>query len=167
MFFNACKNDDPVIPNEEELITTLNMTMISQDMTDTVHYSFVDLDGDGGNKPIVMVSALKANTTYSASLTLLNEVENPAEDITAEVIEEGDEHQVFYVLDGANLTMIYDDMDKNGNPLGVKTTITTGAESNGTMKVILRHEPTKPNNGDPSSAEGETDIEVTFNVAIL
>ena len=42
---SSCKKDDLIIPNEEELITTLNYTLVSQSTSDTVLLSFVDLDG--------------------------------------------------------------------------------------------------------------------------
>ncbi|MFT7376933.1 MAG: hypothetical protein ACI88Z_000758, partial [Sphingobacteriales bacterium] len=55
-------------------------------------------------------------------------------------------------------------------PLGLQTTITTTDVGNGTLTVILRHEPNKSAsgvaNGDISNAGGETDIEVTFNITV-
>ena len=73
----SCNPDevvDPVIPNEEEVITTLNLTLTS-DSGAVVVFSFQDLDGDGGNAPIQSGDTLQNNTTYSAVLELLNETE--------------------------------------------------------------------------------------------
>lgn len=102
---------------------------------------------------------------YAANVELLNELESPVEDITAEVEEEADEHQFFYVIaDGLNLTFSYDDEDSDSNPIGLSTTWFNGEPSS--VTVILRHEPTKPNNGTPADAGGESDIEVNFNFTI-
>ena len=92
LLLTSCDKDDPVIPNEEELITTVNYTLTSSDGQDVVLLSFVDLDGDGENQPTIMGGTLSANTVYTGSIELLNEAESPAEDITEEVQEEDDEH---------------------------------------------------------------------------
>ncbi|MFB0942128.1 MAG: type 1 periplasmic binding fold superfamily protein, partial [Patiriisocius sp.] len=101
----------------------------------------------------------------------LNETEDPAEDITQEVIEEADEHQVFYTIsEGLNIQTTYEDQDSQGNPLGLQITLTTGAASEGSLTVTLRHEPNKSaegvSDGDITNAGGETDITTTFNVSI-
>ena len=168
VFFASCDDDDPIIDNEEEVITRLVWTLTPDDAAnETVTYSFVDTDGDGGNDPVVSsTGTLVANASYAGSVTFANEDEQ----ITPEVMEEDDEHQVFYVVDGTlNLTPAYDDMDGDGNPLGLQTTVTTGDASFGNFTIILRHEPMKDaaaTIGNPAAAGGETDIEVTFGTAI-
>jgi hypothetical protein len=166
----SCDPDDPDPVNEEEVITTLTYTLQPTAGGSPVVFSFRDIDGDGGLDPMISAGSLAANTEYNGSVTLLNETEDPAEDITEEVREEDDEHQLFYVISGANANIIYLDQDGDGNPLGLMTRLTTGEASTGTITVILRHEPDKsvlgadPN--DPVLAGGETDIEVTFNLDI-
>lgn len=168
----SCKKDeDPVIPNEEELITTLNYTLISQNPADTVVLRFQDLDGEGGNDPVIIGGTLMANTVYNGSLELLNEQENPAEDITEEVETEAEEHQFFFeVSNGLDATVAYDDTDANGNPLGLASVINSNSVSSGKLIVILRHEPDKNaagvSDGDITNAGGETDIQVEFDVDI-
>jgi hypothetical protein len=166
ILFTACSGTDPEIPNEEELITSFKINLISEDGKDSIEWSFDDIDGDGGEEPIISVTSLKENTTYNATISISNETINPVQNITEEVLEEGTSHQLFYVVNGPELTVTYDDEDLDGNPLGLKIKMKTGKESIGGLKVILRHEPIKPNNGDPKNAEGETDIEIDFFVAI-
>lgn len=167
--FWSCEKNDPEIQNEEELITTLSYTLTAPDNSKIV-LSFKDLDGDGGNAPVITSGVLKANTAYTGVLTLLNESVSPADDITKEVLEEADEHQLFFTLTQANMTVTYDDTDKNGNPLGLKTKVTTRAASSGKLKITLKHEPNKTamgvKDGNIANAGGETDIEVEFNVQI-
>ncbi|MEC8627677.1 MAG: type 1 periplasmic binding fold superfamily protein [Bacteroidota bacterium] len=167
MTFSACSEDDtpPPPPNEEEVITTLNV-FLTDDNGNTVTFSFVDLDGEGGNAPTITGGDLSIGTAYSGTITLLNESETPAEDITLEIQEEDDEHQFFFSSDDA--TFAYTDQDDNGNPVGLTFDMTTGSTSNSSaaMTVILRHDPDKAgagvSDGDITNAGGETDIEVTF-----
>lgn len=170
-FISSCDNDDPEPVNEEELITTVNLTFTNTaNSSDVVTASFQDLDGEGGNAPSIDDITLSANTTYSVAIEFLNEQENPIEDITEEVAEEDDEHQVFFVASGANFTYAYNDADGNGNPLGLNGRATTGAAGSGTLQVLLLHEPNKTasgvTNGDPSNAGGESDVDITFSLNI-
>jgi len=169
--FTACDSDDPEPVNEEELITTVELTFTNDnDASDVVSASFTDIDGEGGNDPIIDNISLMANATYTLTVRFLNEEETPAEDITEEVEEEDEDHQVFYVATGAEFTYAYGDQDSNQNPLGLTGTVTTGAASNGTLQVILIHEPNKTaagvRDGDPTNAGIESDIDVTFNLSI-
>lgn len=172
--FTACDDDDdnpppPAMDNEEEVITTLNYTLISAG-GDTVVFSFRDLDGDGGNAPVIMEGTLDTNTTYSGSVQLWNETETPAEDITIEIRDEDDEHQFFYTPAGNNVTFSYADMDENNLPVGLLTTVTTAGTGSSTVTITLRHEPDKTamgvSSGDITNAGGETDIEVNFTFAV-
>jgi len=91
LFITSCEKDepeDPIIPNEEEVITTLNFTLTPDGGGTPVVLSFQDLDGDGGNAPTISEGTLDNNTIYNGSLELLNELEDPAEDITLEGAEE-------------------------------------------------------------------------------
>lgn len=169
LFLSACKKEDPIIPNEEEVITTMTYTLTPVGGGSGVVFYFQDLDGDGGNNPIITNGNLAANTSYNGVLTLLNETETPAGDITSEVKKEGIEHQFFFIIEGAassNATVNYNDTDANGNPLGLSTTFITTDVSNGRLTIVLRHSPTKPNDGSLLGAGGETDIEVTFDLII-
>lgn len=168
--FSACGSDDPEPVNEEELITTVRVTFSNVDLPAVVA-SFTDLDGPGGEDPEIISPNLMENTTYTVSVEFLNELESPAENITEEVEEEADEHQVFVIPGaGLNLTYAYNDEDGNGNPIGLSGTVTTGDASTGNLTVTLLHEPNKSaanvSSGDPANAGGETDVTVTFTVNI-
>ena len=100
LIFASCSDDDDNTPdavNEEEVITTLTVTLESG--SDTVVMQYQDLDGDGPDAATVTVSgSLNANTTYDGSIVLLNETEDPAENITEEIEEEDLDHQFFYTV---------------------------------------------------------------------
>lgn len=164
VIISCSKDDDSPEPiNEEEVIT--NMTVVLNPGNITLKSQ--DLDSDGPNAPNVTVSGnLSANTTYTGSVTFLNELESPAEDITEEVEEEDDEHQVIFVSSGVALSVSDLNTDGNGNDLGTQFSLSTAAAGSGTLRIVLRHEPTKPNDGTLAGAGGETDIDVSFNVTV-
>ena len=169
----ACSDDDEPIPiNEEEVITTLTVTLAPQSGGSPIFLQSRDLDGDGPNPPVVTVSGpLQSGQVYNGSIELLNETESPAEDITEEVEEEDDEHQFFYLIGGTlDLTTDYTDQDDDGNPIGLTFTATAGAASNGILTVVLRHEPDKDaagvSDGEIANAGGETDISQDFSLEI-
>lgn len=169
LVFTGCSNDDdaPAPVNEEEVITTLSVTLVPTAGGNTITLTSRDLDGDGPDAPVVTVSGnLAANATYTGAVAVLNETETPAENITLEVVEEDLEHQFFFVA-GGNLDITTNgfNLDSDGNILGTTFNVTTGAASTGTYTVTLIHEPMKPNTG-VADAGGETDIEVTFDVTI-
>ena len=167
---SSCDDDDPVIPNEEELITTLRYILTPASGSPIVILSFQDVDGDGGNAPIIMGGILTANTVYSGSLELLNEAASPTANISDEIEEEKEDHQFFFSSTLAEVTVEYDDLDNNGNPVGLSTKLTTGAAGNGILNIVLRHQPDKSASGvgagDISNAGGETDIEVEFEIIV-
>ena len=166
----GCKKDDPEPENEEELITTATLTFTPVGGGSAVNLKFSDPDGNGGNAATITGGVLQANKQYTISVVLLNESVSPAEDITAEVKEEAEEHQFFYQTTGASIVFAYDDADANGKPIGIKAKATTAAASKGTLTFILRHEPNKGANGvaagDITNAGGETDISVAFPLEI-
>lgn len=170
--FVACSNEDPEPVNEEELITTVRVTFTNTtNSSDVATAVFQDLDGPGGNAPVLTDPTLAANSTYTVTIQFLNEQESPAENITEEVAEESNDHQVFYVPGtGLNYSYAYADQDGNGNPLGLSGMTTTGAASTGSLTVSLIHEGNKTaagvSSGDPTNAGGETDVTVTFAVII-
>tara|TARA_Y100000385_G_C13026540_1_gene608673 strand:+ start:186 stop:722 length:537 start_codon:yes stop_codon:yes gene_type:complete len=163
----SCQPVDPTDPNEEELITTFTVDLIGPSSSATL--SYVDLDGDGGSAPVISVDSLESNTVYTGSLTLLNEIDSPAEDITAEIFDEADDHQFFFSSTGASV-FTYNDQDSDGNPVGLEFELTTASSGTENYSIILRHEPVKTaagvSEGDITNAGGETDIEVVFEVVI-
>lgn len=168
LVFSQCDTEEPEAENEEELITTVTMTF-SAVGSDDVEFILYDADGDGPIAPVYTNGTLAANTTYTVEIEVLNEEEN--ENITEEILEEDEEHQFFFQKsNGLNLDFAYGDADDDGNPIGVASVFTTGEASEGTLTVILRHEPNKSadgvKNGDITNANGETDVQAIFNVVI-
>ena len=180
IFFGlSCSSDDdaqPVPPNEEEVITKLTYTLISQsEATEIVEFSFEDRDGEGGNPATIINAVLKPSTTYSGTVTVENTIDPLSViDITEEVEEEAEDHQFFYTTTAIQVEISYDSendvVDQNNNPVGIRTILRTGLDTNGSLRVILRHQPDKTAEGlridNPDMAGGESDIDVTFSVVV-
>ena len=162
----ACEKEDPVIPNEEELITTLTYRLEPLGSGNVVELKFQDLDGEGGNDPIITTTPLSANTTYHGRIIMMNDLAVPPVNISDEVEEESETHQLFYILDALKVEIEYMDTDQQGSPLGLITSLSTGSETSGSLTIVLRHEPKKPNDGTLEDAGGETDIEVMFDIVV-
>lgn len=161
----SCHPDDPKPVNEEEVITTIRITLTPEMGTRPVNLVFFDADGEQGNiQPEITVSgSLQASMTYAAVITLANETVNPALDVSAEISEEGNDH-LFCFTSGTDISIAYADDDSNGRPIGLRSVWQTGNPGATSVTVVLRHQPGTKTGDCPGS--GETDAEVTFNVAI-
>lgn len=171
--FTSCRKDDPEPENEEELITTVQLTFTPSAAGATpVVARWRDLDGDGGNPPVVDAVTLQRGTTYNMAIRLLDETKTPAKNITEEIEEEDEAHQFFFTATGlAGMTIAYVDRDSNIRPIGLSNTVTTPDNAaTGTLTVILRHDLNKAAagvaNGDITNAGGETDVQAPFSVTI-
>ncbi|MCR5863445.1 type 1 periplasmic binding fold superfamily protein [Flavobacterium sp. J372] len=177
LFAASCSDDDATtaVPvNEEEVITTVTATFVPQGGGDTVTLTYRDLDGDGPNLPVPTISGpFISGKTYAGSVTFLNELVNPAENITEEIEEEGDEHQIFFVQTGGNLgTFTYTDTDVNGKPVGLNVNFnTSNTAATGQLRIVLVHEPNKNAEGVAqgiiTNAGGATDAEAVFNIQVV
>ncbi|MCY3772492.1 MAG: type 1 periplasmic binding fold superfamily protein [Gemmatimonadetes bacterium] len=161
-------------PGEVELITTLRITLTPQGGGAPVTAQFQDLDGEGGNAPVVGKIVVNAGTVYDGVIQELNETESPPEDITEEVKEEAEAHQLFFhTLGGfAPATVAYADKESDyvtnsgvDHPVGVRFTLTVPANArNGQFRIVQSHYDDAPKDGVTPS--DETDIEVTFEVEV-
>ncbi len=172
--------------NEQEVITTVKVTFTPAGGGNALEFAFADPENDGS--PVIDDVALENGTSYTMAVAFLNELEDPAEDITAEVEEESDEHQVFVYGSGVSgpatgenaaalVTHAYADTDANDLPVGLSNTITATAAGSAELKVMLRHLPveneTAQKVADLAAAlaagetlPGEPDVDVTFPLVV-
>ncbi len=172
----ACSDDDDTdgAETDQELITSVNLILTSA--SETLMGS-ADLQDDG-TFAITSPNPLDANTDYAISFEILNEEEDPVEDVTEEIREEAEEHQIFYVTTG-DLSVVVTDTEadyENGNmegddlPVGLAATLTTSIAESATLRATLRHLP--PVNGVPQKTantvitDGESDFDLTFDITV-
>ncbi len=162
ILLNSCKKDDPQPVNEEELITTLVVSLKDVATGFTSTFIFKDPDGEGGNGPTQFDEInMEAGKEYDCTLSVLNESVSPAEDITEEIMEEDVDHQFYFTPSGSSASVTTTDIDAVGLPVGLESNWDAGAAGTGTMKITLKHKPGEKAAGD-TIAVGETDIEITF-----
>lgn len=156
---------------ESEIITTVTLTFTPQGGGDAVVAAFSDPDGAGGVSGMAEPIVLTAGTTYDLAVAFTNELGSPAEDITAEVEEEAESHQIFITGTGVSGPAAGDDpsavvvqayadtestygADTDGAdlPVGLAHTITAAAAGAGTFSVQLQHMP--PLNGEALKVAG-------------
>jgi len=168
--WQACKKDAdlPKLPspiNEPEVITSLKFTFIdSANAANVITASFIDADGDGGNQPTTFDTIkLKSNTTYLCRVALFNGILN--EEITPEIEAEANDHLFIYKTSGVNLNIAITDADSNNPPLpiGLNARWRTASISNGTVQIILKHQ---PGIKDGTEAPGDTDVDLSFQTKI-
>ena len=168
---NFTTPESETIVNEEEIITTMIVTLTANDGSADVVLQMQDLDGNGANVPVITVgSPISGMTSYSGSIVWLNETEDPAENVTLEILQEADEHQVFFTIgDGLPIQVVYADEDSNGYPVGVDFILApteAGVTGSGSLIITLVSEPVKPNDGTVGSAGGSTEIQASFPVVV-
>lgn len=179
--FSGCGDDDvPPAENEEEIINSVTLTFSPVGGGSDVVATYLDPDGEGTEDPRLTNIELSTGTAYSLSITMANTLETPAEDITEEVEEEGDEHQIFFQWTddifsdptgrgniNATGTVNYTDEDADGNPIGLSTTWTTVNQSlsGGEFRILLKHQPDIKSSSS-SSSDGETDIDITWTLNV-
>ena len=167
LFTVSCKDEEVVVEEENELITTVKLNFTSGGTTQSFKYS--DPDGDGGKAPTIDAITLKPNTTYTLTVEVLDESKMPVSNITEEVKEESDEHLFVYTPTPSNLlTYTYGDKDAKNFGIGITGSAKTNAAGTGKLKVQLRHQPpiigkaTK----DGTATPGSDDINIDFNVTV-
>lgn len=175
IFFTACEKDDPVtnpVVTEEELITTLKLTVTdSNNISSSFVYKIENGFGSTTQGSIqIDTIKLEPNYVYSYSLAVLNESEDPAENITTEVISEKDEHLFFLASSPAtgagSIEQSDGNTDNGGHPFRQSGKLTTGAAGSGTLTITLLHEPTDKHGTSTAATGGETDAEAIFPVLL-
>jgi hypothetical protein len=126
-----------------------------------------DLDGDGGNPPVVDTLTLQAGLIYTGRIELSDESVTPTQSRTAEIENFSDTHLFrFTPLQGAQGRVIVSNLnpDSKGQPFGIRFDLqsTSGGTANGSLRILLEHHDT----GDKGSGIFDTDIEATFPVVI-
>ncbi|MBX2922650.1 MAG: hypothetical protein KF746_10700 [Chitinophagaceae bacterium] len=155
--------------NDNEVITTVELHFTEQGTSNVKTFKWEDLDGDGGNAPVIEEITLTPDKVYDVHIKLLDKTKTPVEDVTEEVEEESQDHRFYFIpTAGSNITIDNLDNDDNDIPLGLTSTWTTAAAATGSVNVVLRHYPNGGKaEGDPvNSSKSSSDVDVTFNTKL-
>lgn len=197
-FLTACGDDvgnadsnggsDGIEFNPNEVMTTIKLTFTPASGGESFVVTWADPENDGS--PVIDDMTLTNGESYTVGVEFMNELVDPSVDVTPEIRDEKDEHQVFFTgtaVEGpchtsnpdAVVEHAYDDADSNGFSIGLTNTFTAKAAGTGVLSVLLRHMP--PINGEAvktgtladvidsgriTDLPGTTDINVDFNVTV-
>ena len=94
--FTACEEDEAAPEEEEEMEVITDVKLIFTPASGSaVEATAQDPDGEGVQELQVKDAInLAANTTYTLTFDIKNNLETPGEDIGEEIKEEDDEHQI-------------------------------------------------------------------------
>ena len=178
LFISCDKDDTPDAENEIEVFTkaVIVVTNLSDDSSET--YNFEVEEHDHEHSVIVQAQEdeeghgdhteieLESDSEYKFEITFLNDSDpNNVIDMTEEVIEEADEHLVFYELIGDGIsydTTSGDTLDSEGNALNLVTKWTTTAATVVDVEAYLIHQPTSKTGTTRDDFGGATDVEIEF-----
>lgn len=152
--------------HDHDYATTVIVTLVNQSNTsDTIRVTWKDLDGPGGALPSTIDTLkLQSDITYKGKIELYNESKNPRTDITAEIREDGYEHQFFFTPSAGIANLIewtITDKDKNNLPIGLEFEVKTksGNGQNGKINIVLSHFDSITKDGMRKSLESDIDID--------
>ncbi|MCA9648419.1 MAG: hypothetical protein H6712_34360 [Myxococcales bacterium] len=158
--------------NEEtEIITTVTLTFTPQGGGSPVVAAFNDPDGDGGVSGESDPISLTTGTSYDLAIAFTNELVDPPEEITAEIEEEAEQHQIFVYGEGVSgpaagddptalVVHAYADLESSYGPnevgedlpVGLLGTVMAANAGTGSLQVRLQHLPEL--NGSPQKVPG-------------
>lgn len=167
----GCRQDNPASADEQEKITTLKLKLTPVTGGVPIEATWRDLDGPGGNPPVITPLNLRAGVTYNGEVEVKDESKNPPEDKTEEIEEEGDEHLFIYTVGGGaqgRLTITRTDRDKNGLEIGLtfRAAVSAGPAASGNLRVTLYHYSSSVRKTAALQPGPEIDIDATFPVNI-
>jgi hypothetical protein len=181
LVFSSCKKDDPKKPiatNSQEVLTTVLLTGYNIDDSLNAKYQFSykweDLDGDGGNSPIIDTIALDSGIRYNCQVLILDKTKSPIETVSDEIEKEKNAHQFFYTpstnLVGKFSTEVLDFDDNNPKlPVGLEFNVLTKSNQTynlpliGSLNIVLSH---YDGVQKTTSKSDESDIDINFPVKL-
>ena len=181
----SCDKGEPVVVHEHEVFTRVVLEVKKDGETNFKKYTFEveghddhghddqgdDDHGDNDHGDEHTEVELDTNSTYHVGIFFYNDSDpDNIEDVTLEIIEEADVHQIFYEMteiSGFSIAAASDDIkDSNGNPLFLKTNWTTTSETSGDVVAYLIHEATSKTGSTRADFGGATDVEIEFEVHV-
>ena len=181
----SCDKGEPAVVHEHEVFTRVVLEVKKDGEANFKKYTFEveghddhgdddhgdDDHGDDDHGDEHTEVELDTNSTYHVSIFFYNDSDpDNIEDVTLEIIEEADVHQVFYEMTeipGFSIAAASDDTkDSNGNPLFLKTKWTTTSETSGDVMAYLIHEPTSKTGSTRADFGGAIDVQIEFEVHV-
>ena len=175
----ACDSDDPndgPDAGDQELITTVEITLTPQGGGTSVRLLATDENGDGIGVAYGDPGLLAAGTTYSGSIRLLDDPNGVA--VTEQIAAEADEHLFAYgsSVQGVSVAITdtesdYLEEDQGFEDYAVGLTfdvvVAAGASGTGTLSATLYHFGDEENpKASSTDTSDDTDVELAFPISV-
>ena len=154
--------------HDHEVITRVVLTLTDSAGT-SQNVTWSDPEGDGNSTADDVT--LVAGETYDVQVAFWNDLSEPVEEMTPEIVDEADEHQIF-VFAPAFIDAAIVDTDENGLDLGLEQEWSAVEVGTDTLSLGLRHMPeedgtaVKTADMDVDNLPGEWDVYVDFAVTV-
>ena len=158
----SCSKDDPDGINEQEFISNVVISVTSPDG------SLQTIDWDLSETNMETIN-LKANSNYSVGLSFENRSDpTDIEDVTLEIIDEADEHQVFFEFADISVDVTSANNDTKVGSRGVllKSVWNASSTGSGIVRVYLIRQPTTFNATNREGFGGFNDVSIDIPVTI-
>jgi len=162
IFIYSCSKDDPDAINEQEFISNVVISVTSPDG------SLQTIDWDLSETNMETIN-LKVNSNYNVGLSFENRSDpTDIEDITLEIIDEADEHQVFFEFADVSIdvTSASDDTKDGSRGVLIKSVWNASSTGSGLVRVYLIHQPTNFNATTREGLGGFNDVAIDIPVSI-
>lgn len=153
LILSSCKKDDPEQEHENENINQVTITFTSYEGSNSYTWNLNQVD----------TIRLKNDTYYDLSPSFVHHDNSHHEDLTDEIRNEAENHQIIYTSTPSDLmTFEYLDKDANGLPIGLQAELKTLKQGKGKMRLELKHF-----NGSKTNVNaGSTDVDIQFPIVI-
>ena len=163
IFIYSCSKDDPDGINEQEYISNVVFNITSADgISQTIDWDISETNMQTIN--------LKTNSDYNVGLSFENRSDpTDIEDVTIEIIDEADEHQVFFEFADVSVDVTSADNDTKVGSRGVllKSVWNASSSGSGIVRVYLIHQPTNFNATNREAFGGFNDVAIDIPVTVL
>ena len=175
--FPSCSKEDPkkpIITNPQEVLTTILIKGYNQNDSLNTNYQFnykwEDLDGDGGNLPVIDTINLDSGIIYTCEIIILDKTKTPFDTVSNAIEEEKNAHQFFFTPSANLISKIKAeilDFDTNIPSLPVGLSFNLNTKNNqsfttpilGSLNMVLSHYDGVPKTIEKSN---ESDIDINF-----
>ena len=162
LLINSCSKDDPDGINEQEYISNVVINVTSPEGT----LQSIDWDLSETNTETIN---LKVNSNYNVGVSFENRSDpTEIEDVTLEIIDEADEHQVFFEFADVSIdvTSASDDTKDGSRGVLLKSVWNASSTGSGVVRVYLIHQPTNFNATNREGFGGFNDVAIDIPVTI-
>lgn len=158
----SCNKDDPDAVNQQEFISNVVLVIDSSDGSKQT----IDWDISEQNNQTINLKAIR---DYNVEISFLNTSDpSDVDNITLEVIQEADEHQVFYDFAevSVNVNSATNDTKDTGRGVLIKSVWNASSSGTGIVRVYLIHQPTDFSATTREGMGGFNDVAIDIPITI-